>query len=92
MRDSPGFTCFHARKGRGIGQRFAWIALVFQFLLLIVGDDGYWFLPERIVGIFVYHLEDVHRAGGYAVSATITLVRIDGYKKIPRCIFVSVMC
>lgn len=63
----------------------------FYLFILISGHYGYWFVLQRIIGIFIDYLKDIGRANGYTVTSAIALVRINSDKKITRGILVTIV-
>ena len=70
--------------------RFAGGARVFKFLALVVAHHGHRLITERIVGVLT---DNKHTAGTgwHTISATVTLVRIDGDKELTRTILISIV-
>ena len=77
MRNRPGFAGLYTGEGLPVGCRFAWVALIFYFFLLLGRNHDYRLVPQRVIWIFINYNKDPCRTRSYAVSATVAFVCVD---------------
>ena len=92
MRNGPGLTSGYAGQRRSIRRRFARPALIFNLLFLVRSNHCQRSIVHGIVRVFIYDLQNIGRARGNAISASITFVGVNGYEIIAGAVAVTVVC
>ena len=91
MSDGSRFASPRAWQRLSIGRRLAGIAFVFELFAPVVHDDRHRRLPQRIMGIFIGHFEELGRTSADAVAAAVATIGVDRDEKITGGVRVTVI-